>query len=77
MTAEVLKYDTNGNRLFSWDASGTGAGRIRRTAPVLGRLEGNVYTADNVLGRPQKLTPKPGADPTQLIGPPKALMTRR
>ena len=30
--------------------------------------KGNVYTADNVLGRPQKLLPKPGADPKHLIG---------
>ena len=36
-----------------------------------------IYTADNVLGRPQKLRPKPGADPAHLIGPPLALMPKR
>ena len=40
MTTEVMKYDTQGQRLFSWNASGARAGRLRRTAPVLGRLEG-------------------------------------
>ena len=30
--------------------------------------KGNVYTGDNVLGRPQKLMPKKDADPRHLIG---------
>ena len=53
-----------------------GSGWLRRVARVLGRFQGNVYTADNVLGRPQKLVPKPGADPRHLIGPAVKLMPK-
>ena len=68
MTAEVLKFDTNGNRLFSWDATGTAPGGFGELHQFSVDSTGNVYTADNVLGRLQKLRPKPGADPKHLIG---------
>jgi len=77
MTAEVLKYDTNGNRLFSWNASGAVPGGFGELHQFSVDSKGNVYTADNVLGRPQKLVPKPGADPKQLIGRSVALTPRR
>jgi DNA-binding beta-propeller fold protein YncE len=73
MTAEVLKYDTDGHRLFSWNASGPVPGGFGELHQFSLDSKGNVYTADNVLGRPQKLTPKPGADPAHLIGPSVAL----
>jgi DNA-binding beta-propeller fold protein YncE len=76
MTAEVLKYDTNGNRLFSWNASGPVPGGFGELHQFSVDSKGNVYTADNVLGRPQKLTPKRGADPKQLIGRSVALTPR-
>lgn len=69
MTAEVLKYDTDGHRLFSWNASGPVPGGFGELHQFSLDSHGNVYTADNVLGRPQKLTPKAGADPSHLIGP--------
>jgi hypothetical protein len=31
---------------------------------------GNLYGTDNQAGRPQKLTPKPGADPSLIVGRP-------
>jgi sugar lactone lactonase YvrE len=68
MTAEVLKYDTKGNRLFSWNASGPVPGGFGELHQFSLDSKGNVYTGDNVLGRPQKLTPKAGADPKHLIG---------
>lgn len=68
MTAEVLKFDTKGNRLFSWHASGPVPGGFGELHQFSLDSKGNVYTADNVLGRPQKLTPKAGADPRHLIG---------
>jgi len=68
MTAEVLKYDTAGHRLFSWNASGPVPGGFGELHQFSVDSKGNVYTADNVLGRPQKLVPKPGADPKHLIG---------
>jgi len=69
MTAEVIKFDVNGNRLYSWHASGTRPGGFGELHQFSVDSRGNVYTADNVLGRAQKLVPKPGADPAHLIGP--------
>ena len=69
MTAEVLKYDTQGHRLFSWNASGPVPGGFGELHQFSLDSKGNVYTADNVLGRPQKLVPKTGANPEHLIGP--------
>jgi len=77
MTAEVLKYNTSGQRLLSWNASGIRPGGFGELHQFSVDSKGNVYTADNVLGRPQKLVPKAGADPTQLIGRDVPLMPRR
>ena len=76
MTAEVLKFDVNGNRLFSWDATGAVPGGFGELHQFSVDSKGNVYTADNVLGRPQKLVPKPGADPRHLIGQSVRLMPK-
>ena len=73
MTAEVLKYDVNGNRVFSWDASGPVPGGFGELHQFPVDSKGNVYTADNIPGRMQKLTPKAGADPKHWIGPAMAL----
>ncbi len=77
MTAEMLKFDTSGKRLFSWDASGTAPGGFGELHQFSVDAEGHVYVADNVLGRLQTLRPRRGANPAQLIGPPKALMAGR
>jgi len=76
MTAEVIKFDVNGRRLFSWDASGTAPGGFGELHQFAVDSKGNVYTADNVLGRLQKLVPKPGADPKHLIGQSMKLMPK-
>lgn len=76
MTAELLKYDTQGNRLFSWNASGPVPGGFGELHEFSVDSHGNVYTADNILGRPQKLAPKANADPKQLIGRQLPLMPR-
>jgi DNA-binding beta-propeller fold protein YncE len=79
MTTEIVKFDTSGKRLFSWDATGAVPGGFGELHQLAVDPNGIVYTADNVLGRIQKLRAKPGADKSQLIGPPQALMpmTRR
>jgi DNA-binding beta-propeller fold protein YncE len=77
MTAEVLKYDVNGNRLYSWHATGAIPGGFGELHQFSVDSKGNVYTADNVLGRPQKLMPKRGADPAHLIGASRPLMPKR
>lgn len=76
MTAEVLKYDVDGRRLLSWEASGAVPGGFGELHQFSVDSKGNVYTADNVLGRPQKLVPKGGADPKQLIGQSVKLMPK-
>jgi hypothetical protein len=76
MTAEILQFDVNGNRLFSWDATGAVPGGFGELHQFSVDSKGNVYTADNVLGRPLKLVPKPGADPRHLIGQSIKLMPK-
>lgn len=76
MTAEVLKYDTSGNRTFSWNASGPVPGGFGELHQFSVDSKGNVYTADNIMGRLQKLTPKAGADPKHLIGAGMKLMPK-
>jgi hypothetical protein len=73
MTTEIVKFDTSGRRLFSWNASGTAPGGFGELHELAVDSQGTLYTADNVLGRMQKLRPKAGADPAHLIGPPAPL----
>jgi hypothetical protein len=75
-TTDVMKFDTKGNQLYSWHASGPVPGGFGELHQFSVDSKGNVYAADNVLGRPQKLTPKAGADPRHLIGPSVPLMPR-
>jgi sugar lactone lactonase YvrE len=74
MTTQIVKYDTSGRRLLSWSASGIGPGGFGELHELGVDSRGTLYTADNVLGRLQKMVPKAGADPAWLIGPPRALM---
>ena len=75
-TTTVMKFDTNGNQLFSWYASGPVPGGFGELHQFSVDSHGNVYAADNVLGRPQKLTPKAAANPAHLIGPSVPLMPK-
>ena len=75
-TTTVMKFDTNGNQLFSWYASGPVPGGFGELHQFSLDSKGNVYAADNVLGRPQKLTPKAGANPARLIGQSIPLMPK-
>lgn len=63
----IIKFDTEGNRLFSWDAHGNGPGEFGELHEFGVDINGNWYGADNVLGRSQKFVPKPGADPRMLL----------
>jgi peptidylamidoglycolate lyase len=76
MNTEIVKFNTRGERLLSWDATGTAPGGFGELHELGVDSQGTLYTADNVLGRLQKLVPKRGADPTHLIGPPTPLMKR-
>ena len=76
-TTDVMKFDTRGNQLYSWHASGAVPGGFGELHQFSLDSKGNVYTGDNIIGRPQKLSPKAGANPQHLIGQPKKLMPKR
>ncbi len=76
-TTDVMKFDTNGRQLYSWHASGPQPGGFGELHQFSVDSKGNVYTGDNILGRPQKLTPKANANPQHLIGQSVPLMPKR
>jgi DNA-binding beta-propeller fold protein YncE len=53
----IIKYNTDGNRLFSWDAHGNKPGEFGELHEFGVDINGNWYGADNVLGRSQKFVP--------------------
>jgi 6-bladed beta-propeller len=75
-TTDVMKFDTQGRQLYSWHASGAVPGGFGELHQFSVDSKGNVYTGDNIIGRPQKLTPKAGADPRHLIGQSVRLMPK-
>ena len=72
----IIKFDTDGNRLFSWDAHGNAPGEFGELHEFGVDVNGNWYGADNVLGRSQKFVPKRGADSAQLLQLPVPLADR-
>ncbi|HVG85609.1 MAG TPA: peptidyl-alpha-hydroxyglycine alpha-amidating lyase family protein [Vicinamibacterales bacterium] len=68
ITQKVLKYDLNGKLLYSWGTFGTIPGGFWGVHQFHVDNEGNLYTADVHVGRPQKFRPKKGADPSTLVG---------
>ena len=64
-----LKFDLKGRLLFNWGTFGHRPGQMWGVHAFSTDSEGNLYTAEVWGGRAQKFRPKPGADPTQLIGP--------
>ena len=77
MPPRIVKLDSNGNRLYTFDIAGDGPGQYRELHQMSVDSEGNFYGADNVLGRTQKFVLKPDADPTQLIGKPDSPLMPR
>lgn len=68
ITQKFLKFDLNGRLLYSWGTFGAFPGGFWGVHQFSVDSEGNLYTADVHVGRPQKFKPKPGADPSKLIG---------
>jgi peptidylamidoglycolate lyase len=68
ITQKVLKYDLNGKLLYSWGTFGAFPGGFWGVHQFHVDSEGNLYTADVHVGRPQKFRPKKGADPSTLVG---------
>jgi peptidylamidoglycolate lyase len=70
-TQKFTKFDLSGNLLYSWGTFGAMPGGFYGVHQFDVDTEGSLYTADVHIGRPQKFTPKPGADPAHLVGEPK------
>lgn len=66
----MLKYDLNGNMVYSWGQWGFRPGEMYGTHMFWVDKNGAFYTAEVHSGRPQRFTPKPGADPSKLVGRP-------
>jgi hypothetical protein len=67
-TSRIIKFDQQGNYLYSWGAPGTQAGRLNCSHGISTDQERNLYLADCFAGRIQKFTPIPGADPSKIAG---------
>ena len=70
-TQKFTKFDLSGNLLYSWGTFGAMPGGFFGVHQFDVDSEGSLYTADVHIGRPQKFTPKPGANPANLVGEPK------
>jgi hypothetical protein len=68
VTTRMLKFDLDGNFLYSWGAPGAPAGRLGCSHGITTDQLGNLYLADCFAGRVQKFEPIPGADPEKIAG---------
>ena len=67
-TNRILKFDLEGNFLYSWGAPGPQPGRLSCPHGMTTDQDGNLYVADCFAGRVQKFTPQPDADPAKVMG---------
>ncbi len=67
-TNRILKFDLDGNFLYSWGAPGPQPGRLGCSHGITTDQLGNLYLADCFAGRIQKFEPQPGADPDKMAG---------
>ncbi len=68
ITQKFLKFNLSGNLLYSWGTFGAFPGGFWGVHQFHTDTDGNLYTADVHVGRPQKFRPKRGADPAHLVG---------
>jgi DNA-binding beta-propeller fold protein YncE len=64
---KIVRTDLNGNREYTWDIAGEGPGQYRELHQFAVDGDGNMYGADNVMGRTLKFVPKANANPVDLI----------
>jgi hypothetical protein len=76
-THRILQYSPDGKLLYWWGVYGTAPGTFWEMHDLSVDSEGSLYIADSFDGRSTKLTPRPGADKTKLVGQPIALMPKR
>jgi hypothetical protein len=68
ITQKFSKFNLHGRLLYTWGTFGAIPGGFWGVHQFHTDSEGNLYTADVHVGRPQKFSPKKGADPAHLIG---------
>lgn len=54
----MVRFNTKGERLQSWDLHGRGPGQFEELHQFSFDSQGNLYAADNILGRSLKFVPK-------------------
>ena len=67
---KIVGYDLEGHLLYAWGSQGEGAGGMWNVHGMSVDQEGNLYIAEVGNGRAQKFRPRPGANPTYLVGRP-------
>jgi DNA-binding beta-propeller fold protein YncE len=67
-TSQLMKFDLDGNYLYSWGVAGPQPGRLSCSHGITTDQAGNLYLADCFAGRVQKFAPLPTADPSHLVG---------
>ena len=73
---KFVKLDFAGNRLYTWNLPTEGAVRFNEVHAFSVDSEGNMYGADNQLGRTQKLVPKADVHQDLIIGRPFVAKSR-
>ena len=68
-TSRILKFDLDGNYLYSWGAPGPQPGRLACSHGMTTDQLGNLYLADCFAGRIQKFEPIANADPEKIARP--------
>ena len=69
-TSKILKYDLQGNFLYSWGSGGQWPGAMWNVHGMSVDQEGNFYIAEVNNGRAQKFRPRAGANKAMLMGQP-------
>ena len=69
-TSKVVKWDFDGNLLYSWGVLGDFPGAFFNMHAGSVDQEGNLYIAEVGGGRVQKFRPRAGANPAYLVGQP-------
>lgn len=69
-THKMLKYNLEGQLIYSWGTIGTFPGTLWGVHGISTDQEGNLYVAEVDAGRFQKFRPREGANPATLIGKP-------
>lgn len=75
-TSKILKYDLQGNFLYSWGVHGDWPGSLWGAHEMTVDQEGNLYVSEVEAGRVQKFRPRKGANPSLLVGVPPTVTSK-